>query len=103
MERKIIKAIILTLSLFIAILGIWGSSYAKTSKSRFIPHTIVEIQEIEAEVSVIKIGQGIAEFYYPFSLFAPAAFYLTSFRPEARQTSHGSTTLIPARAPPSIN
>lgn len=102
-ERKFILAIIVTLSLFVGLLGIMGSVYTKIPKNRFCPRAVVETQVLEAEGSVSKIGQWVAEFYSPFFSFAPTAFYVASFRYEARNTPYSLTTLIPARDPPSIN
>jgi hypothetical protein len=102
-ERKFILTIIMTLALLIALLGIGGSSYAKTSNNKFNSHTVIETQIIEVEGSVSEIGQWVAESYPPFFTFAPTAFYVVSFRYEVRNVPYSLTTLIPARAPPSIN
>ena len=102
-ERKFISAIIVTLSLFVALGGIVGSSYAKISKNKFSPPRVVEIRGIETEGSASKIGQFVAEFFSPFFSFAPTEFYVAIYRFEARSNPFSLTTLIPARAPPSIS
>jgi hypothetical protein len=102
-ERRFSIAIIIAVSLFVAVLGIVGSSYAKISKNRFCPPTVVETQVIETEGSVSKIDQCAAELYSPFFSFAPTAFYIESSQYEARNNPQSLTNLVSPRAPPSIN
>lgn len=101
-ERKFLLPIIVTISLFIAILGIGGPSYGKTFKNRFSPRTAVEIQVKETEGGVNKIGQ-VAEFCSSLFSFVPTASYIASFHNETRNAPSYLTTLIPARSPPLVN
>jgi hypothetical protein len=102
-ESKFILAVIVPLSLFIALQGIGGSSYAKSSKKRFSPRTFVETQVIEADGSVNVTGKWVADFHTPFFSFAPTAFSVASFRCDARNKTSCLSSLIPARASPSIS
>jgi len=102
-ERKFLLPIIVTVTLFIAIQGIRGPSYAKTFKNRFSSRTAVEIQVKETEGEVNKIGQ-VAEFCSSLFSFVPTAdYYIARFHNKTRNAPSYLSTLIPARSPPLVN
>jgi hypothetical protein len=100
---KFIFAVIVFLALFIALPGTGVPSCAKASKKGFSPRAVVETQAIETDGSVSKTGKLVAALHCPFFSFEPADFYVASFVYEARYWPSSVSTLIPARASPSIN
>ena len=102
-ESKFVFAVIVFLALFIALPGTGVPSCAKNSKKGFSPRAVVETQVIEIDGTVNKTGKLVADLYCPLFSFEPAAFYYAIFLHEAQYRPSSLSTLIPARASPSIN
>jgi hypothetical protein len=103
MGKKFRLAVIVPLSLFMALLATGGPGSAGTSKMVFCPRAVVETTIMDAGGSVNNIDKLAIDLYFPCFSFAPSAFCVASFRYDARIEPCSLSTLIPARASPSFS
>lgn len=101
-ERKFLLPVIVTVSLFLALLGMRVPNYAKPSNGKSSPRNVVEIQVKENEESISKACQVI-EFHGNAHSFAPTLFYVAAFQHETLNYPSVLMDATPARAPPLVN